>query len=66
MVHPGSQWLFILNDSTQRKANISAFADKLIEGENVAFIYNVTKFHDSCHVINYLFIDLVIMFKLLQ
>lgn len=52
MVHPGNQWLYILSDVSKRKTNITALTQRLIEGENIAFIYNDTKFNPSCEVNN--------------
>ncbi|XP_051164696.1 ionotropic receptor 93a [Leptopilina boulardi] len=48
LVHSGNQWLFILSDVSKRKTNVTALTQRLIEGENVAFIYNATNFGPFC------------------
>lgn len=51
MVHPGSQWLYVITDSAmQNMTNMTAFVDLLAEGGNVAFIYNATTFDGFCKV----------------
>ncbi|XP_053999997.1 ionotropic receptor 93a [Hylaeus anthracinus] len=49
MVHPGSQWLYVITDSAEQNAtNMTTFVDLLAEGGNVAFMYNATEFGDFC------------------
>ncbi|XP_076242368.1 ionotropic receptor 93a [Calliopsis andreniformis] len=49
MMHPGSQWLYVVTDSSMQNAtNMTNFVDLLAEGGNVAFMYNVTEFDSSC------------------
>ncbi|CAK9824580.1 Ionotropic receptor 93a [Anthophora retusa] len=49
MVHPASQWLYVVTDSAmQNVTNMTMFVDLLAEGGNVAFIYNATEFDNFC------------------
>ncbi|XP_015433115.1 PREDICTED: uncharacterized protein LOC107189154 [Dufourea novaeangliae] len=49
MVHPGSQWLYVITDSAAQNAtNITTFVDLLAEGGNVAFIYNASDYDGYC------------------
>ncbi|XP_076295813.1 ionotropic receptor 93a [Lasioglossum baleicum] len=51
MVHPGSQWLYVITDSAaQNSTNMTAFVDLLAEGGNVAFVYNATDTDGFCEV----------------
>ncbi|KAK2575942.1 hypothetical protein KPH14_007304 [Odynerus spinipes] len=51
MVHPGSQWLYVLTDAGSRNStNVTYLADLLTEGGNVALIYNITSSKNACHV----------------
>nr|QHN69192.1 ionotropic receptor 11 [Sirex nitobei] len=50
MVHPGSQWLYVVSDTMKNKTNITSFAETLTEGENIAFIYNTTNLEDICNI----------------
>lgn len=51
MVHPKSQWLFIVSDTDGRYDNITSFGDIMGEGENVAIIYNLTSSDPNCRVL---------------
>lgn len=52
MVHPGSQWLYVLTDAGSRNStNVTYLTDLLPEGGNVALIYNITKSDGTCNVI---------------
>jgi hypothetical protein len=51
MVHPGSQWLYVISDGASREANVTSFLEFLNEGENVAFVYNATSLNPECNVI---------------
>ncbi|XP_034948501.1 ionotropic receptor 93a [Chelonus insularis] len=43
MLHPDSQWLFVIPDMPENlRRNISFLQDYLEEGENIAFLYNKT------------------------
>lgn len=56
MVHPGSQWLYVITDSaTKNMTNMTAFVDLLAEGGNVAFMYNATNLSNYCEVTIYIF-----------
>ncbi|KOC62658.1 Glutamate receptor delta-2 subunit [Habropoda laboriosa] len=49
MVHPSSQWLYVITDSAmQNVTNMTTFVDLLGEGGNVAFMYNATDFENFC------------------
>ncbi|XP_050483078.1 ionotropic receptor 93a [Bombus huntii] len=51
MVHPGSQWLYVITDSaTKNMTNMTAFVDLLAEGGNVAFMYNATNLSNYCEI----------------
>nr|XP_012146781.1 PREDICTED: glutamate receptor ionotropic, delta-2-like isoform X2 [Megachile rotundata] len=50
MVHPGSQWLYVVTNTAPNRTNITSFVELLAEGGNVAFIYNATDFNDFCEV----------------
>lgn len=51
MALPDNEWLFIITDSVVRNAtNITNFVDLLLEGSNVAFIYNATDSDTYCNV----------------
>ncbi|XP_076651173.1 ionotropic receptor 93a [Halictus rubicundus] len=51
MVHPGSQWLYVITDSAaQNTTNMTAFVDLLAEGGNVAFVYNTTDTDGFCEL----------------
>nr|XP_050869891.1 ionotropic receptor 93a isoform X5 [Vespula vulgaris] len=51
MVHPGSQWLYVLTDAGSRNStNVTYLADLLPEGGNVAVIYNITKSDGTCNI----------------
>ncbi|KAG8040175.1 hypothetical protein G9C98_000745 [Cotesia typhae] len=44
LLHPKSQWLFVIPDmADHNKGNVSYLLDYLDEGENLAFLYNSTK-----------------------
>ncbi|OXU22666.1 hypothetical protein TSAR_016242 [Trichomalopsis sarcophagae] len=48
LVHPGSQWLYVISDAAGREAKVASFAELLAEGENVAFVHNATKRLANC------------------
>nr|XP_031847480.1 ionotropic receptor 93a-like [Nomia melanderi] len=51
MVHPGSQWLYVITDTAAQNAtNMTAFVDLLAEGGNVAFVYNATHINGFCEI----------------
>ncbi|KAG7190375.1 hypothetical protein KM043_006484 [Ampulex compressa] len=50
MVHPGSQWLYVITDSASQNAtDVTFFVDLLVEGGNVAFMYNATNVRGICN-----------------
>ncbi|KAK6635692.1 hypothetical protein RUM44_000946 [Polyplax serrata] len=48
LVHPLSQWLYIIPDSDMGRDNITGLSALLTEGDNVSFIYNGTSPNPSC------------------
>nr|XP_033341070.1 ionotropic receptor 93a-like [Megalopta genalis] len=53
MVHPGSQWLYVITDSAAHNTtNMTAFVDLLAEGGNVAFMYNATNIDGGAYEMN--------------
>lgn len=50
MSHTLAQWLYVISDTDIHKGNLSALINSLYEGENVAYIYNVTDDDPDCRV----------------
>ncbi|EEB18389.1 glutamate receptor delta-1 subunit precursor, putative [Pediculus humanus corporis] len=50
LVHPLSQWLYIIPDTNVIRDNITALSTLLMEGDNVSFIYNGTSDNPDCIV----------------
>lgn len=50
MSHTGAQWLYVISDTNKQKGNLSSLINALHEGENVAYIYNITDNDSSCQV----------------
>ncbi|KAI5639496.1 ligand-gated ion channel domain-containing protein [Phthorimaea operculella] len=48
MSHTLAQWLYVVSDTDARKGNLSSFLNALYEGENVAYIYNITESSPDC------------------
>lgn len=48
MVDTFSQWLYVVSDTNYINNNISAIMPLIDEGNNIAFIYNFTKFGEEC------------------
>lgn len=48
MVDTFSQWFYVVSDTNFNNHNISAISPLIEEGNNVAFIYNFTRFGDEC------------------
>ncbi|KAL4709653.1 hypothetical protein ACJJTC_007384 [Scirpophaga incertulas] len=48
MSHTLAQWLYVISDTNLHKGNLSAKINALYEGENVAFMYNVTDDSPDC------------------
>ncbi|XP_055591068.1 ionotropic receptor 93a [Uranotaenia lowii] len=55
MVHPLSQWLYVILDTTAENSNITAVHSIISEGDNIAFVYNLKKEAHSCesHILCY-------------
>lgn len=51
MVHPGSQWLYVITNSVSGNLINTTFINLLAEGGNVAFMYNATNFDGFYKVI---------------
>nr|AMM70658.1 ionotropic receptor 93a [Heliconius melpomene rosina] len=49
MSHTQAQWLYVISDTSGR-GNFSNLINDLYEGENVAYIYNVTENDEGCKV----------------
>ena len=49
MSHTQAQWLYVISD-TRGRENFSNLINDLYEGENVAYIYNVTENDEGCEV----------------
>nr|ARN17849.1 ionotropic receptor 3 [Cephus cinctus] len=50
MVNTSSQWLYVINDASERDVNITSFSELLEEGENIAFLYNITNKNKTCSI----------------
>ncbi|XP_037875093.2 ionotropic receptor 93a [Bombyx mori] len=48
MSHTMAQWLYVISDTNAHASNLSGFINTLNEGENVAFIYNITENGPDC------------------
>ncbi|CAH2047486.1 unnamed protein product, partial [Iphiclides podalirius] len=48
MSHTQAQWLYILPDTSVRNRSFENLIDSLHEGENVAYLFNVTDDHPEC------------------
>nr|QRF71037.1 ionotropic receptor [Semiothisa cinerearia] len=48
MSHTSAQWLYVISDTNVHNGNLSGLINTLHEGENVAYIYNVTDDHQDC------------------
>lgn len=57
MSHTMAQWLYVISDTNAHASNLSGFINSLYEGENVAFIYNMTDNGPDCKVWKTDFID---------
>lgn len=52
MTNTHAQWLYIISETDAQNGNLSSLINALYEGENVAFIYNVTDNGPECKVSN--------------
>lgn len=50
LLHPESQWLFVLSNTAENSSIVTDFKKLLAEGENIAFVYNITNFREDCKV----------------
>ncbi|CAG9787632.1 unnamed protein product [Diatraea saccharalis] len=48
MSHTLAQWLYVISDTDMERGNISSLINALYEGENVAFVYNITDKSPDC------------------
>lgn len=48
MVHPQSQWLYVLTDTTSARDSLATYTSLLTEGDNVAFASNYTSRQPFC------------------
>lgn len=50
MSHTLAQWLYVISDTNIHNGNLSSLVSALYEGENVAFMYNITDDDPDCKV----------------
>ncbi|XP_023248636.1 ionotropic receptor 93a [Copidosoma floridanum] len=50
MLHPESQWLFVISESSDQETNFTSLVHFLREGENVAFVRNATDVQPNCNM----------------
>lgn len=64
MVHPGSQWLYVITNSVSGNLINTTFINLLAEGGNVAFMYNATNLDGFYKVIIFkqLYSHIIILF----
>nr|AFC91753.2 putative ionotropic receptor IR93a [Cydia pomonella] len=48
MSNTQAQWLYVISDTSIRNSNLSSFVNALYEGENIAYIYNITDDREDC------------------
>ncbi|XP_028174055.1 ionotropic receptor 93a-like [Ostrinia furnacalis] len=48
MSHTLAQWLYVISDTDAQNGNLSSLINALYEGENVAFMYNITESNPEC------------------
>ncbi|CAH1636349.1 unnamed protein product [Spodoptera littoralis] len=48
MSHTMAQWLYVISDTNAQNGNLSSLINDLYEGENVAYIYNMTDNSPDC------------------
>ncbi|KAF9802070.1 hypothetical protein SFRURICE_004321 [Spodoptera frugiperda] len=48
MSHTQAQWLYVISDTNAQRGNLSSLINDLYEGENVAYIYNMTDNSPDC------------------
>lgn len=50
MSHTLAQWLYVISDTNVHNGNLSSLISALYEGENIAFMYNITDDDPECKV----------------
>lgn len=50
MSHTMAQWLYVVSDTNVHNGNLSSMINALYEGENLAYIYNITDNSPDCKV----------------
>lgn len=50
MSHTQAQWLYIVSDTNTHTGNLTSLINALHEGENLAYMYNITDDHPDCKV----------------
>lgn len=50
MSHTQAQWLYVVSDTNKQNGNLTGLINALYEGENVAYIYNITDDDPECRV----------------
>ncbi|XP_059057543.1 ionotropic receptor 93a [Achroia grisella] len=48
MSHTLAQWLYVVSDTNYHNGNMSTLINALYEGENIAFLYNITDNNPEC------------------
>lgn len=61
MVHPGSQWLYVITNSVSGNLINTSFINLLAEGGNVAFMYNATNLDGFYKVIIFKKLHIIII-----
>lgn len=61
MAHTQAQWLYVISDTSIHKTNISNLINALYEGENVAYIYNITDDSSDCKVRFLLLLNILLL-----
>lgn len=61
MVDTFSQWLYVVSDTNFLQNNISSVLPLIEEGNNIAFIYNLTKTGSDCvvHILNSIYLKIM-------
>nr|QEE82793.1 ionotropic receptor 93a [Conogethes pinicolalis] len=48
MSHTLAQWLYVISDTNSHNGNLSSLINDVYEGENIAFVYNITDDDPEC------------------
>lgn len=54
MANSNAQWLYVISDTSRQNSNLSGLINALYEGENLAYIYNITDDSPDCKVRRYM------------